>query len=571
MVTQRASQTFLDEFNFLHDRALQRFSNKKMIILIENQTAVDQLILHDAIHDIPQLLLLIPFDPDRIDLKTNRFSTQDHSLDLILLDTFVPSLGTFIHGNDLFPNKLHDLGGRYLRLAIFKYNPYTIWQEVNSTAESNANYEQQPVLSIDGTESKLFLEFCSKYNCTLDISLDEAGEWGEIFDNRTGNGIIGAVVERRADVGVGALYSWHHESIYLALSKPISRTGVTCITPKPKLLSGWLIPVLPFSLNLWIAVLSTFLCMSFFSLIVNFLVDNVLHKENRRVDLCESFMIIGSIFILQSVLLRINRSKLMSQMIIMGSLLFVGLMVGNIYSGGLSSIMTIPRYERPIDTLEDLANSNLPWASTHDAWIFSILMATQPIIVKILHNFQTHPKEVLHAHTRKLDLAYSVERLPYNHFAIGEYIDEEASHRYHLMTEDIYWENCVAMSTKTWPMMDQLDQLILTIFQSGIQRQWELQVVTKYENDNVQLAIATSRHTDSDGPIVLQPSHLLGAFLMLGFGLAAGMLAFLVEMMLGKMAEVRKANQREIFRSPRNAVRPLYGSISGNMTDFDQK
>lgn len=95
--------------------------------------------------------------------------------------------------------------------------------------------------------------------------------------------------------------------------------------------------------------------------------------------------------------------------------------------------------------------------------------------------------------------------------------------------------------------------------------------MTKYENDNVQLAIATSRHTDSDGPIVLQPSHLLGAFLMLGFGLAAGMLAFLVEMMLGKMAEVRKANQREIFRSPRNAVRPLYGSISGNMTDFDQK
>lgn len=29
---------------------------------------------------------------------------------------------------------------------------------------------------------------------------DEAGEWGEIFDNRTGNGILGAVVEKRADV-----------------------------------------------------------------------------------------------------------------------------------------------------------------------------------------------------------------------------------------------------------------------------------------------------------------------------------------------------------------------------------
>ncbi|XP_065072632.1 uncharacterized protein LOC135697012 [Ochlerotatus camptorhynchus] len=219
----------------------------------------------------------------------------------------------------------------------------------------------------------------------------------------------------------------------------------------------------------------------------------------------------------------------------MGSLLFVGLMIGNAYSGGLSSIMTIPRYEPPIDTVLELAQSNIPWASTHDAWIFSILMATQPTIVKILHNFQTHPKEILNQHTKQLDLAYSVERLPYSHFAIGEYIDEEASHKFHLMIEDIYWENCVAMSTKTWPMMEQLDQLILTIFQSGIQRYWELQVVSKFENNKIQLTIATSRHRNNAGPIKLQPSHLLGAFLMLGFGLAAGLVAFLAELLMGKL------------------------------------
>lgn len=67
-----------------------------------------------------------------------------------------------------------------------------------------------------------------------DKNKDEAGEWGEIFDNRSGNGIIGAVVERRAEIGVGALYSWYHESLYLSLSKPITRTGITCITPKPQ-------------------------------------------------------------------------------------------------------------------------------------------------------------------------------------------------------------------------------------------------------------------------------------------------------------------------------------------------
>lgn len=38
--------------------------------------------------------------------------------------------------------------------------------------------------------------------------LDEAGEWGNILDNMTGDGVLGAVVERRADVGFSALYSW---------------------------------------------------------------------------------------------------------------------------------------------------------------------------------------------------------------------------------------------------------------------------------------------------------------------------------------------------------------------------
>lgn len=37
---------------------------------------------------------------------------------------------------------------------------------------------------------------------------DEAGEWGLIYENATGNGVMGAVVERRADVGFTALYLW---------------------------------------------------------------------------------------------------------------------------------------------------------------------------------------------------------------------------------------------------------------------------------------------------------------------------------------------------------------------------
>ncbi|XP_052565949.1 glutamate receptor ionotropic, delta-2-like [Culex pipiens pallens] len=538
ILTENSWLTFFDLFWYLHDRTVQRFANKKVLIELDYDSEyfkVESIFEHVVVHDIPQLVVIVQVEDDRIDVVTNKFTGRDTQQEVILLDSYIPSLGTFLYGNDLFPDKLLDLKGRFLRLAIFNYSPYTFWNEVNFSSDSNAYFEHDASLQVDGTESKIFSLFCDTFNCSLEISLDEAGEWGEIFDNRTGNGIIGAVVERRADIGVGALYSWFHEFTFLTLSKPISRTGVTCITPKPKLLSSWMTPILPFTPNLWAAVAVTFVLASIFALFMNFMVNKIVLTQDIRVDICESFMIIGSMFILQTVLLRINRNKYVSQMVLIGSVLFVGMMIGNVYSGGLSSVMTIPRYQKPIDTLLDLANSDLHWASTHDAWIFSILMATQPTILKLLQNFETHPKEVLHRHAIQQDLAYSVERLPYGHFAIGEYIDRDVSHNFHLMIEDIYWENCVAMSTKTWPMMDHLDGLILRVFESGIQRYWELQVVSKYADNKVQLTIATSRHQESSGPTILQPSHLVGAFLLLTFGLASGFMIFVMEIAVGKL------------------------------------
>ena len=38
--------------------------------------------------------------------------------------------------------------------------------------------------------------------------LDDVGEWGNIWDNMTGDGVLGAIVERRVDLGFTALYSW---------------------------------------------------------------------------------------------------------------------------------------------------------------------------------------------------------------------------------------------------------------------------------------------------------------------------------------------------------------------------
>lgn len=52
--------------------------------------------------------------------------------------------------------------------------------------------------------------------------------------------------------------------------------------------------------------------------------------------------------------------------------LILSLFLTSTYSSGLASIMTVPRYEAAINTVEDFANSQLPWGGTQDAWITSI-------------------------------------------------------------------------------------------------------------------------------------------------------------------------------------------------------
>lgn len=56
---------------------------------------------------------------------------------------------------------------------------------------------------MDGTELRVAKEYARKHNMTVELVLDEQGEWGTIYDNWTGNGIVGNVVLDQADVGLG--------------------------------------------------------------------------------------------------------------------------------------------------------------------------------------------------------------------------------------------------------------------------------------------------------------------------------------------------------------------------------
>lgn len=57
---------------------------------------------------------------------------------------------------------------------------------------------------LDGVELRLTNLYGKVHNMTVQMVVNETALWGEIYDDWTGDGILGNIVTDQADVGLGA-------------------------------------------------------------------------------------------------------------------------------------------------------------------------------------------------------------------------------------------------------------------------------------------------------------------------------------------------------------------------------
>ncbi|KAG5879053.1 hypothetical protein JTB14_019480 [Gonioctena quinquepunctata] len=172
----------------------------------------------------------------------------------------------------------------------------------------------------------------------------------------------------------------------------------------------------------------------------------------------------------------------------MGLLFSLSLFLSSTYSSGLASIMTIPRYDSPINTVEEFAGNGIFWGGTQDAWIKSIQKAEDPIYKAIVSRFVAMNEEKLRDFSKTPNFAFSIERLPNQNYAIGSYIQKDVIGNYHLMEEDFYWEECVMMARKSSILLPLLDMFILRVFETGLISYWQ--------NEDIESDLGD--YTDSD-------------------------------------------------------------------------
>ncbi|CAH0699987.1 unnamed protein product [Spodoptera exigua] len=460
-------------------------------------------------------------DCKEFDLITHQFVGPDVESNLPkYLDRWNSCSQQFENDANLFPHDMTNLFGKTLRVACFTYKPYALL-DIDTAIEP---------LGRDGVEIRIVDEFCRWVNCTVEVVREDVDQWGEIYKNESGGiGVIGSVVEDRADLGITALYSWYEEYRVMDFSVAGVRTAITCIAPAPRLLSSWEMPLMPFTWYMWLAVVFTYFYAS----------TGILTAQG-----CNSssypFLNTFGMMIGQSQYEGKPSWKIRS---VTGWLLIAGLILSSAYGAGLASTFTVPRYEPSIDTVQDIVDRKMEWGATHDAWIFSLTLSTEPLVKELVSQFRIYSFDELKRKSFTRSMAYSIEKLPAGNFAIGEYVTQEAILDMMVMLEDFYYEQCVVMMRKSSPYTEKVSQLIGRLHQSGLLLAWETQVALKHLNYKVQVEVRLSRSKNDVGTTkALNLGNVMGIFIVYAIGLMVSIATFLGEL----YAYHRKQKQERI-------------------------
>lgn len=158
----------------------------------------------------------------------------------------------------------------------------------------------------------------------------------------------------------------------------------------------------------------------------------------------------------------------------------------------------------------------------------------------IRDNFDVLTAEELEDLNTKGTMGYAIERVEYGHIVFGEYVSTRTLEIMRPMRHNIVNGTVVAAMTRSWYLKDELDEFILRIDQSGIQRYWLLDIVYRQLDYSVQLAWKLSNSEDAvktkAGATQLRIDRMVGIFYMLAFGLALALLIFIVELFHCKYA-----------------------------------
>ncbi|XP_058832492.1 uncharacterized protein LOC131690606 [Topomyia yanbarensis] len=533
----------------IKERTLQRIRDRNFLIFYENSTMLDKSwFTREALKMYPNLWFIVPSGNSNYDLYTQNYSISN-TAEVQLVESYNVIENKFVGDGNVFYDKMFDLQRRDVAMGVADYVPYCMTSNVgeNKGNIDAFNSSSPKELFLEGIEGTLIVEFCRIRNCNIKLWDFGPSGWGDIYDNGTGYGEVYSTYSKQTEFATCCVYyDWYFH--LMDGSQYICKSTVILLVPGAKLRPMFLTLIYPFAKTLWLSVGLMLVVMTFVHhMITSLNLKHSMDRDSAQPPIEKSIFDMISIYLDQGIF---PNSISSSYRVLISFILLSGVVLSNSYAGGLASVLTVPRYEKSIETVHDYVLSPYRWAAPAVAWIFALFGAESYDIRTVVERFDEVPDEnEMFRRSLPGDYAIGVELLNGGNFAYGKSVRDENVGTFDIMKEILYFAYTIGYSQRGWPLMEYFNKFNLEAISHGFIIVWERQAIRKYTSTRMQQALIqiSEGHKDEEEKKPLTTEHVLGPMIVLMIGLLAALTIFLGELAWHKLSIRIQKRQSKIF------------------------
>lgn len=206
-------------------------------------------------------------------------------------------------------------------------------------------------------------------------------------------------------------------------------------------------------------------------------------------------------------------------------LFLTSILLSTAYNCNLVSYLTVSKFQKPIDTVQDLASSGLKWGINDMSWVPVVGSSADPHVQKIKNKYiYFQDLKEFNQFASKGEIAVLVDKVNRIHLSTAD-LEESTFRKLHLMKDDVMTFVESLMFEKGSPYIDKFNEVIKPLRESGIIRHWDNEVFRMYKDRKFTYPLEKNSRAPN-GPRILELNHVRGGFIILlaSYPLALGIL-----------------------------------------------
>ncbi|KAF0304554.1 Glutamate receptor ionotropic, delta-1 [Amphibalanus amphitrite] len=439
------------------------------------------------------------------------------------MDVDIRKVAVFSFGNFTLINQgmaqTKNLGGVKLSVEFLNYYPYVYCLNFTDNGTCPA--------PLPRPETNILSSLADHFNFSTELRQHPRRVWGS-YKNGTWHGLLASVVRAEADLALGGMSVTAERAGAVHFLQEFTIVRSMFVSRRPPPLPAYLTVLAPFTPSLWTAVIGTLLAVS--------VVLMVLRRSRLDAALLDTFRVLMG----QSLT---NTFLALADRLLIGVWMLIGFIIACSYTSSLTSFLVNGAPGRPVETMEQLADSDyqlavnpnnkvfLEWLNARQSAVFSRVRSKLVMETRLATSLSS-PATFSRAHVFEdafFEYVLSWMALKTN----GSLWREDL-----VPSRDRFMPTSLAIPVqRNAPYRHALSHAILRLSAAGLVQKWLQDALhgihLRAVRANVEACLASVVHCrDKDHVKKISLQHVRGPFLLLLFGYGLALVVFVFEAQL---------------------------------------